>query len=135
MIHFSSLEGDQHKGYIASSGDGLLDDWKTGRIRPGGLDLKAMGCRVGRKDLIVEIERLSTVDLRLLSAEVELTVRAFAAMPVANPDGSHGIALHAIYRDPTPREQWDQMMKNFDDRYPPRSHRGVAHTMFCGAPG
>jgi len=135
LVHFSHRPGDQKRGFISTSGDGLLDDWKTGRTRPGGLDLKAMGCRVGRKDLIVQIERLSSVDFRLLSAEVELTVRAFAAMPVANPDGSHGIALHAIYRDPTPREQWDQVMKNFDDRYPPRSHRGVAHTLFCGAPG
>ena len=103
LIHFSHREADSHRGFISTAGDGLLDDWKTGRVKPGGLDLKAMGCRVGRKDLIVEIERLSTVNLRVLSAEVEITVRAFAAMSVANPDGSHGIALHAIYRDPTPR--------------------------------
>ncbi len=134
LIHFSHREGDSQRGFISTAGDGLLDDWKTGRVKPGGLDLKAMGCRVGRKDLIVEIERLSTVNLRVLSAEVEVTVRAFAAMPVANPDGSHGIALHALYRDPTPRGQWDQVQKNFDDRYPPRDHRGVTHTLFCGVP-
>ena len=132
LIHFSSLEGDQHKGYIASSGDGLLDDWKTGRVRPGGLDLKALGCRVGRRDLIVEVERFDSVNFDLLKAGVSLTIRRFAQAPVANPDGSRGIALHVIYRDPTPHEQLDDVMKNFNERYPPRAHRGVVHTMFCG---
>ena len=135
LIHFSSLEGDQHKGFISSSDDGLLDDWKTGRVRPGGLDLKSIGCRVGRTDLILEIERWSNVDFRLLSPEVELTVRRFAAMPVANPDGSRGIALHVIYREPIPHERFDEVMKNFNDLFPPKPHRGVVHSMFCGAGG
>ena len=78
LIHFSSLGGDQHKGYISSSGDGLLDEWKTGRVRPGGLDLKVLGCRVGRRDVIVEIERFDSVNLELLKAEVDVTVRLFA---------------------------------------------------------
>ncbi len=76
LIHFSSVEGDQHKGYIASSGDGLLDDWKTGRVRPGGLDLKSIGCRVGRRDVIVEVERFDSVNFNLLRAEVDVTARA-----------------------------------------------------------
>ena len=133
LIHFSSLEGDQHKGYIASSGDGLLDDWKTGRVLPGGLDLKALGCRVGRKDLILEIERFPEVNLPVLRGEVETTIRAFAALPVKNPDGSRGIAIHVIFRDPTPRAQHDEVIKSFNDRYPPRNHRGIAHSLFCGA--
>ena len=135
LIHFSHREGDSQRGFISTAGDGLLDDWKTGRVKPGGLDLKALGCRVGRKDLIVEVERWTNVDPRLLAAEVEITVRAFAAMPVANPDGSHGITLHPVYRQPIPHDQFDAVMKSFDDRFPPLSHRGVVHTMFCGAPG
>ncbi len=135
LIHFSHREGDSQRGFISTAGDGLLDDWKTGRVKPGGLDLKALGCRVGRKDLIVEVERWTNVDPRLLAAEVEISVRSFAAMPVANPDGSHGITLHPVYRQPIPHDQFDAVMKSFDDRFPPLSHRGVAHTMFCGAAG
>jgi hypothetical protein len=135
LIHFSHREGDSQRGFISTAEDGLLDDWKTGRVKPGGLDLKALGCRVGRKDLLVEIERWNNVDPRLLATEVEISVRSFAAMPVANPDGSHGITLHPIYREPIPHDQFDAVMKSFDDRFPPKSHRGVAHTMFCGAAG
>ena len=132
VIHFSSLEGDKHKGYIASAGDGLLDDWKTGSVRPGGLDLKALGCRVGRRDLIVEVERLDSVNFNLLKAGVDITTRRFAQAHVANPDGSHGIALHVIYREPTPQNQFDLVVKSFNEAYPPRGHRGVVHMMFCG---
>ena len=60
------------------------------------------------------------------------TIRDFARAPVANPDGSRGIALHVIYRDPTPDGQLDVVKKSFNERYPPRAHRGVVHTMFCG---
>ncbi len=132
VIHFSSLEGDQRKGYIASAGDGLLDDWKTGSVRPGGLDLKALGCRVGRRDLIVEVERFDSVNFDLLKAGVSITTRRFAQAHVANPDGSRGIALHVIYREPTPHEQFDLVAKTLYEQYPPRAHRGVVHTMFCG---
>ena len=102
LVHFSHRPGDQKRGFISTSGDGLLDDWKTGRTRPGGLDLKSLGCVVGRERSHRRDRKVSDVDFRLLRAEVETTVRAFAAMPVTNPDGSHGIALHVIYRDPTP---------------------------------
>ncbi len=135
LIHFSHREGDSRRGFISTAGDGLLDDWKTGRVKPGGLDLKALGCRVGRKDLIVEFERWTNVNPRLVAAEVELAVRCFAAMPIANPDGSHGITLHPIYPRPIPHDQFDAVIKTFNDRFPPLSHRGVVHTMFCGAPG
>jgi hypothetical protein len=135
LIHFSHREGDSRRGFISTAGDGLLDDWKTGRVKPGGLDLKALGCRVGRRDLIVEFERWTNVDPRLVAAEVELAVRSFAAMPIANPDGSHGITLHPIYPRPIPHDQFDVVIKTFNDRFPPLSHRGVVHTMFCGAPG
>ncbi len=132
VIHFSSLEGDQRKGYIASAGDGLLDDWKTGSVRPGGLDLKALGCRVGRRDLIVEVERLDSVNFNLLKAGADITTRRFAQAHVADPDGSRGIALHVIYREPTPDKQLDLVKKTLYERYPPQAHRGVVHSMFCG---
>ncbi len=67
-------------------------------------------------------------------AEVEITVRDFASLPVKNRDGSRGIALHVVYRDPTPRSEFDDVIRRFDDRYPPPPHRGVVHTMFCGGP-
>ncbi|SIO15893.1 hypothetical protein SAMN05444166_2754 [Singulisphaera sp. GP187] len=135
LIHFASLATDPAQGFLSSDGDGLLDAWKSGAVRPGGLDLPALGCKPGRKDLIVEVERFENVDIKLLRAEVDVTVRYFASLPVKNRDGSQGIALHAIYRDPTPRGEFDDVLRRFDARYPPRSHRGVVHTMFCGAPG
>ncbi len=57
---------DQSQGFLCSDGDGLLDTWKTGAVRPGGLDLPALGCKPGRKDLILEIERFENVDIKLL---------------------------------------------------------------------
>ena len=135
VVHFASRGGDRLRGFVASDGDGLLDTWKTGAVRPGGLDLRALGCKPGRKDLILEIEWFENVDIDLLRAEVAITVNYFATLPVRNRDGSRGIALHALFRDPTPRAEYDDVVRRFDDRYPPRAHRGVVHTMFCGGPG
>ncbi len=134
LIHFSSLEGDEHKGFISSSGDGLLDDWKTGRVRPGGLDLKSIGCRVGRRDVIVEVERIDSINFDRLKAEVNFTVRAFAQAHVPNPDGSRGIAVHVIYREPTPHSRVDDVRRRIFHDYPQKEHRGVVHTMFCVDP-
>ncbi len=134
LIHFSSLEGDEHKGFISSSGDGLLDDWKTGRVRPGGLDLKSIGCRVGRRDVIVEVERIDSINFDRLKAEVDFTVRAFAQAHVPNPDGSRGIAVHVIYREPTPHSRVDDVRRRIFHDYPQKEHQGVVHTMFCVDP-
>ena len=41
-----------------------------------------------------------------------MTVRYFASLPVANPDGSRGIALNPIYRPPTPHADYDNVLKN-----------------------
>ncbi len=103
VVHFASRAGDRLRGFLASDGDGLLDAWKTGAVRPGGLDLRALGCKPGRKDLILEIEWFENVDIDLLRAEASITVNYFATLPVRNRDGSRGIALHAVFRDPTPR--------------------------------
>ena len=135
FIHFASHAGDAHHGYLDDDLDGLPDEWETGAIKPGGLDLKALGCKPGRADVIVEIERFDTVDVPLLQAEVPVTVRYFASLPVANPDGTRGIAMHIVYRPPTPHADFDTVVKEFDKRYPPRHHIGAVHTMFCGAEG
>src|SRR3954470_16362675 len=66
--------------------DGLLDDWETGRVHPGGLDLKALGCRPGRQDAIVEIERFEDVDFPRLRDNMDRAVRYFADLPVRNRD-------------------------------------------------
>ena len=86
-----------------------------------------------RSDVIVELERFDTVDVPLLYQEVEVTVRYFASLPVANPDGTRGIAMHVIYRPPIPHAKFDEVNQHFNEWYPPREHRGIVHTMFCGA--
>ncbi len=135
VIQFAARPGEAEPGYFDDDLDGLPDAWEQGAIRPGGLNLKALGCKPGRSDVIVEIERFDNVDVPLLETEVAVTVRYFASLPVANPDGSRGIALHPIYRPPTPHADFDNVIKQFAERYPPRAHRGVVHSMFCGAPG
>ena len=47
FIHFASHAGDAHHGYLDDDLDGLPDEWETGAIKPGGLDLKALGCKPG----------------------------------------------------------------------------------------
>lgn len=135
FVHFSKRPGDAGSGFLDDDNDGLPNDWENGRVRPGGLDLKAMGCKPGRSDVIIEIERFDSVDERLLKDEAEVTVKYFASLPVANPDGSRGISMHLIHRPPTPHADFAEVVKTFDERYPPREHRGVVHTMFCGADG
>ncbi len=131
-IQFAARPGEAQQGFLDDDLDGLPDAWEQGAIRPGGLDLKALGCKRGRKDVIVEIERFDNVDVPLLETEVGVTVRYFASLPVANPDGSRGIALHPIYRPPTPHADVDNVLKQFDERYPSYAHRGVVHSAFFG---
>ncbi len=135
LIHFAARQGNVQPGFLDEDQDGLPDDWETGRIKPGGIDLRALGCKPGRSDVIVEIERFDKVDTRLLETEVDVTVRYFASLPVANPDGTRGIAMHPVYRPTTPHADFDNVIKRFDERYPPQAHRGVVHSMFCGAEG
>ncbi len=51
-----------------------------------------------------------------------------------NPDGSRGIALHVIYREPTPHSRVEDVRRRIYDAYPPPERRGVVHTMFCVDP-
>jgi hypothetical protein len=136
-IQFAARPGEAQQGFFDDDLDGLPDAWEEGAIRPGGLDLKALGCKPRRSDVIVELERFDNVDVPLLRTEVDVTVRYFASLPVANPDGTRGIAMHVIYRPPTPHAKFDEVSRHFfaDEWYPPREHRGIVHTMFCGATG
>jgi len=134
-VHFAFDAKDATKGFYSAANDGLPDVWKTGRIKPGGLDLAALGCKVGHRDVIVEIERFDDFNPDELRANMDRAVRFFASIPVANPDGTTGIALHVIYKGPWPRADHDKVMANADARFPPHDRRGVVHTMFAEVGG
>jgi hypothetical protein len=138
FVHFSyNPQTEPAKGFFSTTNDGLLDAWKLGLIRPGGLDLKAMGCRVGQRDLIVEIQPLADVPQDKLKAQVERWIRYFASIPVKNPDGSRGIVLHPIYRDPIPTtlrdsRTWADSSDMWRILWPQQilsEHRGITHYM------
>ena len=131
LIHFFYNPEGGDKGYYSTSNDGLPDVWKTGKIKLGQLDLAALGCRVGRKDIIIELERFDDVSLENLRTNMQRVSDFYANLPVKNPDGSTGISLHFIYKKPIPLRDHDQVMREFDARFPPMEHRGVVHTMFA----
>jgi hypothetical protein len=130
-VHFSYDGTEPTKGFFASADDGLPDIWKIGKVRPGGLDLKALGCKVGHRDVIVAIERFDNVDLGEVQRHMERAARYFASLPIQNPDGTSGIALHCIYPEPWPAKNRDAIMARFDTMFPRREHRGIAHMMFA----
>ena len=90
-VAITKLEFDQ-------DGDGLPDLWEEhGFTAADGtfVNLPAMGAKVDRKDIFVEIDYMTghkPVDLQAV-------VDAFAAAPVLNPDGSYGISLHCHVDD------------------------------------
>jgi hypothetical protein len=85
-----------------ADGDGLCDSWETNGVdvqTPSGpvfVDLHAMGANPKHKDIFVQTDYMVASDHTHkpdLSA-IAAIVQAFANAPVANPDGSTGIALH-----------------------------------------
>lgn len=80
---------------LDSDNDGLLDSWEvSGYPAPSGatIDLAALGCLPGRKDILVEADWIAAATPNTtIWATVE---NAFAEAPVLNPDGSQGIAIH-----------------------------------------
>ena len=134
-IHYASRSSDARKGFISTAQDGLLDDWKTGKVKPGGLDLAALGCKIGRRDIIVEIGSFDNVDQNWLHSEMAKAAEVYAALPVKNPDGSFGIALHVLYAPPTPAAEHNKALNDFDARYPPRDHVGVTHYFWAERDG
>jgi hypothetical protein len=112
-----------------SDNDGLPEAWETGAIHPGGLDLKAMGCSPRHADVIVEIQRIEDVPETQLRADMEKAVRYFASLPVKNPDGMPGIALHLLYNDPIPTAEGPRGWWNLQARYHVAARHGVTHWM------
>lgn len=134
-VHFSYDSADAAKGFYCSANDGLLDVWKLGKMKPGGLDLAALGCKVGRRDIIIEIERFDNEPEERLRANLDRVVRYFASLPVRNPDGSTGISVHLIYRTPWPLAKKDEVTAHFDELFPPVEHRGIVHSAFTMSGG
>lgn len=134
-IHFSYDSSDPAKGYYCSANDGLLDIWKLGKMKPGGIDLASLGCKVGHRDIVIEIERFDNEPFDRLKANMDRVVKYFASLPLVNPDGTTGIAVHMTYSTPWPIAQKDEIWKKFDDIFPPKAHRGVVHTVFCASGG
>ncbi|MEQ9095124.1 MAG: GC-type dockerin domain-anchored protein [Phycisphaerales bacterium] len=84
-----------------SDGDGLLDCWETDGMDVDGdsnvdLDLPAMGARVDRKDIFVEVDAM--VDRAPTLAELQGVIDAFDQAPVPAPasGGSGGVTLHIM---------------------------------------
>jgi hypothetical protein len=126
FVHFS---GPDSGALVDTDDDGLPDAWETGTMKPGGLDLPALGCKPGKRDLIVEIQRFTDVPEDQVRSQMDRIVRYFAALPIANPDGSTGCALHLIYREPVPIEERNTSWQPLGEKYHPASHRGVTHWM------
>jgi hypothetical protein len=145
LVHFATDEGDPDSDRDGltdteeraagsnplrrdSAGDGLLDGWKVKGV--AGLDLKALGCSPRQRDIVVEVQRVSNVPEERVRREMERVVAFYAGLPVANPDGSTGIRLHVIHREPIPEAEargkgWGEL----GDRHLPKSHRGITHWM------
>jgi hypothetical protein len=130
-VHFPFDDAHPDKGYFCSSNDGLLDIWKTGKINPNGLDLREMGCQLGHRDIIVDIERFDDVSLDYVKKNLERVTKYFGSLPIKNPDGTTGIAMHYIFANPIPKAKRDDVNRHFDEMFPPSNLRGIAHTMFA----
>lgn len=109
--------------------DGLPDAWETGAIHPGGLDLKAMGCSPGHADVICEVQPIENVPMPQLHADLDKAVKYFASLPVNNPDGTTGIALHIVYNDPIPLREGGRGWGSLAAQYHVAAHKGITHWM------
>lgn len=76
-----------------SDGDRLPDEWERGGETPAGAALP--GASPDHKDLYVQVAYGATAP-RLTAAERHGLERAWAGMPVANPDGRTGVRLHLV---------------------------------------
>ena len=103
-LGFGSGVGCDAGAFVDSDNDGLLDDWETNGIDVDGdgtvdLWLQDMGADPQRKDIFVEVDYMADnsvggKNLKPNQTAIDMVVAAFAAAPVANPDGSTGITLH-----------------------------------------
>ena len=115
--------------FCVSSNDGLPDAWKTGAIKPGGLDLAAMGCKPNHKDVIVEVQPMWNVSADHVKTEMKKVVAYFAGLKIQNLDGTQGVAMHVIYREAMDKSDEGKPWPELGDKYHPTNHRGITHWM------
>jgi hypothetical protein len=131
LVHFGPADNDMADW----SNDGLPNAWKLGLIKPGGLDLKALGCSILHKDIIVEVQRKYNVDEKHVHSELDKVVKYFASLPVRNLDGTTGIYLHVIFREPIPAADENKSWEDNGEKYHPANHRGITHWMVVSRGG
>lgn len=129
-VHYA-FTGDEVEGapFGDFDNDGLLNAWETGRIRPGGLDLPALGCSPRRQDVICEVQRFEDFPEDRTRAEMERVVAYFRSLPTTNPDGATGIHLHVIIREPIPLADLAKPWWTNGEKHHPLAHRGITHWM------
>ncbi len=113
-------------------GDGLWDDWEQSGVDANGdgvidLDLPALGANPRHKDIFLEIDFMQCAvaggdcpagvahSHQPKAAAVQAVVAAFAAAPVANPNGINGIALHVDVDDAVPHQYFMSVGCGFGD--------------------
>jgi hypothetical protein len=127
-LHYARADSASAQA-IDTDGDGLLDVWETGQVKPAGLDLPALGCSPRYRDVIVELAWFENVAEATVRSEMERCVRFFAALPVANLDGRAGIGLRLIFQKPIPTGESSKPWWELGEKYHPAAHRGVTHWM------
>jgi len=103
---------------LDSSGDGLLDEWKLNGFR--GLDLRALGCIPGQRDIVVLISRFSNTNKDM----VESTFKNIEGYYL-----SLGWHLHPVFLDPVPEADEKLSWQQLREKYLPAKWQGVAHWM------
>lgn len=132
VVYFRHLREDWR---LDGANDGLLLAWKMGKSLAGGLDLRAMGCKPGRRDVILEIQRAEDVDQAEVEEAVKRCIKYFANLPIENPDGSRGIAVHPIYLKPVTSEEKSISWLKLAERYHLPERRGITHWMYVHSGG
>ncbi len=110
-----------------TAGDGILDGWKVNGYR--GLDFKAMGCDPRHVDIICLISRFDNVKEDFVKDTFEKVKAYYRSLPVKNPDGTTGWALHPVFLpvvtgDDTKKPWWENR-----DHFLPSKWKGIVHWM------
>lgn len=134
LLQITHREGEP-ASFQDTDNDSLRDDWETGKVKPGGLDLPALGCSPRHADVIVEVQPFEGVSDQVLHKEMDRVIAYYAALPIANPDGQPGMGLRVIYREPIPKSREGEHWGNLAGEFHPASHRGVTHWMLIGTGG
>jgi len=109
LLDLNACQDTDGDGNPDNDGDGLCDNWETEGIdfdHDGVIDLKLYDVNMdgvidssehadpNHKDVYVEIDWMEQHEP--LASALERVVKAFAAAPVTNPDGTTGIRLHLL---------------------------------------